>query len=81
MAGTRLQFEDAESPGQSVVIEADTQVVVTPGDRPGTAIITTPGGKRTRVVGDYRDIHVRVQAAAAAGHESGAAPQANTPVS
>jgi len=81
MAAPHLQFEDAENPGRTVAVEADPQAAVTPGERPGTATVITPAGRQVRVVGDYRDVHVRIQAAAAAGHESGQAPRANTGVS
>ena len=60
---------------------ADPQAAVTPGTRPGTATVTLPDGRQFLVAGDYLDVHVKIQAAAARGHGSGSAPQANTPVS
>ena len=75
-----LQFEDADNPGQFVAIAADPQTAVGPGDRPETATVTTPDGRRLRGVGDHREVHVRIQAAAARAHESGAAEMPNTPV-
>ena len=77
----RLTFDDADRPGTTVTLDADAQAAVSPGDAAGTAVITTPDGRRVRVVGDYREVHVRIQAAAARAHESGATEQANTPVS
>lgn len=74
MATRRVEFENADAPGQVVAIDADPQTAVTAGDRPGTAIVTGPDGRRVQVVGDYRDVHVKIQAAAAVAHESG--PQA-----
>lgn len=76
-----IQFEDAENPGARVTVEAHPQAAVTPGPREGTAIINTPDGRRFCVVGDYRDVEVRLQAAAARAHESGDATQPNTPMS
>jgi urease beta subunit len=81
MAAPQLQFDDADNPGQRVTVTADTQAVVTPGEKPDTAVVTTPDGRQVRVVGDHREIHVRIQAAAARAHESGANEQSNTPVS
>jgi hypothetical protein len=71
MASRRVEFESADTPGRVVTVDADPQTAVTPGDRPGTAIITGPVGQPVRVVGDYRDVHVKIQAAAAAAHEAG----------
>ena len=71
MATRRVEFEDADAPGRVVAVDADPQTAVTPGDQPGTATITGPDGRRVRVVGDYRDVHVKIQAAAAMAHESG----------
>jgi len=76
----QIHFEDAENPGTRVAVEADPQAAVTPGPRPGTAVVITPGGRRVCVVGDYRDVQVRLQAAVARAHETGEAPQQNTPV-
>lgn len=81
MATPEVAFEDADHPGRPVAVEADAQATVTPGDVPGTATIITPAGRRVRVVGDYRDVHVKIQAAAAAAHESGRIEQPNTGVS
>jgi hypothetical protein len=78
MAATWLQFEDADAPGRLVTVEADPQTAVTSGDKPGTAVVTKAAGQRVCVVGDFRDVHIRIQAAAAEGHESGAAPRKNT---
>ncbi|HVK19518.1 MAG TPA: hypothetical protein VM533_21465 [Fimbriiglobus sp.] len=71
MTSRRVDFEDADAPGRVVAIDADPQTAVTPGDRPGTAIVISPDGRQVRVVGDYRDVHVKIQAAAAAAHEAG----------
>ena len=73
MATRRVEFESAEQNGRPVAVEADPQTAVTPGDQPGTAVVTSPSGQQVRVVGDYRDVHVKIQAAAAAAHESGPA--------
>jgi hypothetical protein len=81
MAAKQLEFDDADNPGRKVRVEADPQATVTPGTNPGTATVITPDGLRIPVVGDYRDVHARIQAAAARGHESGDAPRANTGVS
>jgi hypothetical protein len=75
----QIRFEDAENRGTQVVVEADPQAAVSPGPEAGTAVIITPDGRRVWVVGDYRDVEVRLQAAAARAHESGAAPRKNTP--
>lgn len=72
---THVSFEDADRPGTRVQVEADPQAVVTPGDPPGTALITTRDGRSLRVVGDHRDVHVQLQAAAAAAHETGEQPR------
>jgi hypothetical protein len=77
----RIQFDDAEKPGTRVTVEAHPQTAVSPGPSPGTAIINTPDGIRVCVIGDYRDIEVRLQAAAARSHESGDSTQMNTPMS
>jgi hypothetical protein len=79
MADT-VQFEDADAPGRTVAVDADPQTAVTAGDRPGTAVLVTPDGRRFVVAGDYRDVKVKLQAAAARGHEAGTAPRTNTPV-
>jgi hypothetical protein len=76
-----ITFDDAENAGKKVTIEAHPQTAVTPGPSDNTAMINTPDGKRMLVVGDYRDVQVRLQAAAARAHESGDAPRKNTPVS
>ena len=80
MAGT-IPFEDAEKPGKQVIVEAHPQVVVSPGPKPNTATVITPDGRRVCVMGDYRDVQVQIQAAAARAHENGDAPRKNTPVS
>ena len=80
MPAAQVQFDDADRPGQTVAVDADPQAVVTPGDRPDTALITMPDGRQVRVVGDHHEVHVRLQAAAAQAHEAGVAPQANQPV-
>jgi hypothetical protein len=77
----RIQFDDAEKPGTRVIVEAHPQIAVNPGPSPGTAIINTPDGTRVCVIGDYREVEVRLQAAAARGHESGDSTQMNTPMS
>ena len=76
-----IPFDDPDKPGQSVRVEAHPQAAVTPGPRPDTAVITLPDGRQVTVAGDYREVHVRLQAAAARGHESGAAEHQNRPVS
>src|SRR5437764_5802245 len=81
MRAPQIRFQDPDDPAREVAVEADPQAAVTPGERPGTATITLPDGQQLRVSGDYLDVHVRLQAAAARGHESGAARQPNTPVS
>jgi hypothetical protein len=80
MPPTQIRFKDANDPAREVVVEADPQAAVTPGSQPGTATITLPDGQQFHVAGDHLDIHVRIQAAAARGHQRGTAPQANTPV-
>jgi hypothetical protein len=70
MTTRRVEFDSADGAGR-VAVEADPQTAVTPGDRPGTAVVTGPSGQQVTVVGDYRDVHVKIQAAAAAAHESG----------
>jgi hypothetical protein len=77
---SEIQFDDAENPGRKVAVEAHPQCAVTPGDKPSTAVIHSPDGRRVRVLGDYRDVEVRLQAAAAQAHGTGAAPRKNTPV-
>jgi len=76
----QIRFEDAENPGTQVTVEADPQAAVNPGPRPGTAVVITPAGRRVCVVGDYRDVQVKLQAAAARAHETGETPRQNTPV-
>ena len=76
-----IQFDLAEKPGTRVAVEAHPQAAVTPGSTPGTAIINTPDGIRVCVVGDYREVEARLQAAAARAHESGDATRKNTPMS
>jgi hypothetical protein len=81
MAAPQLEFDDADNPGRKVRVEAHPQITVTPGAKPGTAVVITPADRRICVVGDYRDIHAQIQDAAARAHESGDAPRANTGVS
>lgn len=76
-----IKFDDAENTGREVLVEADPQCAVTPGQLAGTAVINTPDGRRLIVKGDYRDVQVKLQAAAARAHESGESPRANTPMS
>lgn len=76
-----ITFDDAENAGTQVTLEADPQCAVTPGPRPDTAIVNTPDGRRLIVKGDYLDVQVKLQAAAARAHESGEAPRGNTPMS
>ena len=76
----QVQFEDAERAGLVVVFDADPQMSVSPGDAPDTAIIASPDGTRRIVAGDYREVKVKLQAAAAQGHQSGDAPRGNTPM-
>lgn len=80
MSAPKLRFEDADGSGKTIEVEADPQAAVTPGTRTGTTTITMPDGQQFRIVGDYRDVHNRLQAAAARDHESGDAPQPNTPM-
>jgi hypothetical protein len=65
MSVAPLQFDDAKAPGQVVTVEADTQAVVTPGVKPWTAIVLTKSRRQVGVPGDYRDVHLRIPAAAA----------------
>jgi hypothetical protein len=81
MPAPQLRFDDADTSGQVVTVEAHPQAAVTPGTRPGTAIVNTPDGRRFHVVGDYRDVHARIQDAAAQAHAGGDAPRANTGLS
>jgi hypothetical protein len=81
MAAPEIKFDDPDRPGKSVRVEAHPQAAVTPGPRPDTATITLPDGSQVTVAGDYREVHVKLQAAAASGHESGAAEYKNRPVS
>jgi hypothetical protein len=76
-----ILFDDAERPGSRVAVEPHPQAAVTPGPAPGTAIINTPDGRRVCVVGDYREVEVRLQAAAARAHEGKDAIRKNTPMS
>lgn len=76
-----LTFENAESRGEKVTLNAHPQTSVTAGETANTAIINTPDGRRYVVVGDYRDVQLKIQAASAQGHESGEAPRKNTPMS
>jgi hypothetical protein len=78
---TSIMYEDAEKPGKHLLVEVHPQAAVTPGPRPKTATVISPDGGRVIVVGDYRDVQVRLQAAAAQAHEEGDAPRKNTPVS
>jgi hypothetical protein len=80
MAAPQLTFPDADRPEHLVTVVVDTQTAVTPGPRPDTATITSPDGEVIHVAGDYREVHARIQAAAARAHETGVAPQAKTPV-
>ncbi len=77
----QIQFEDAERPGVVVVVDADPQTAVMPGEAPDTAIISSPDGTRRIVVGDYREVKIKIQAAAAQGHEDGESPRPNTSLS
>jgi hypothetical protein len=81
MIGLKIPFDSADNPGRKILVEADPQAAVTPGPRPGTSTITLPDGQQFRVAGDYLNIHLRIQAVAARGHESGCAPRFNTAVS
>lgn len=80
MSPLQLQFDDATSPGQQVTIAVDAQTAVSPGHSSETAYIYPPDGTRVHVVGDYRQVHLRIQAAAAQAHQTGAIEQPNTPV-
>ncbi len=81
MPGPQIRLENAMNPKEELNIEADPQTTVVPGPRPGTATVIGPDGRRDHVMGDYRDVHARVQDAVARGHESGVSPQPNTGVS
>ena len=67
--------------GKKLTVTVDAQTAVSPGDAPETAVIYSPDGTRNHVLGDYRQVHSRIQAAAAQAHQSGATEQVNTPVS
>jgi len=77
----QIQFEDAERRGVVIVIDADPQMAVVPGPGDCNAIISCPDGSRHIVVGDYRDVKIKLQAAAAQGHAAGTTPQPNTGMS
>ena len=79
MPAPQLQFDTPD--GGKVSVAVDAQAVAVPGDAPGTATVISPDGTRTRVAGDYQDVQLRIQAAAARAHEGGAMEQPNTPVS
>ncbi len=81
MSTPQLEFDDAENPGRKVMVAVNAQTAVGPGSDPNTAVIIAPDGTRTTVVGDYRHVHLRIQAAAAEAHQSGPTEQPNTPVS
>ena len=78
---TRLSFQDAENAGATVSVDAHPQTSIQPGEKPNTAIVTSPDGKSYVVVGDYRDVQLKIQAASAQGHESGDTPRKNTSMS
>lgn len=69
MSTRKVKFQSADDPSQIVSVLADPQTAVTPGDESGTAVVTTPDGGQFRVVGDYKDVHVKIQAAAAMAHQ------------
>ena len=77
----QVQFEDAERPGVIIVVEADPQTAVAPGPGDCNSIVSCPNGSRHIVVGDYREVKIKLQAAAAENHESGTNPKPNTGVS
>ena len=77
----QIQFEDAERPGVIIVVDADPQTAVGPGPAANSAVISLPDGTRRVVIGDYRDVKIKLQAAAAEGHGAGTAPQPNTAMS
>ena len=77
----QLTFQDAENSGKTVSIDAHPQMSIQAGEKPDTAIINAPDGRRFVVLGDYRDVQLKIQAAAAQGHESGEAPRKNTSMS
>ena len=76
-----ILFESAEKEGSIVAVAAHPQTVVSPGPTPNTATIISPEGRTVCVVGDYRDVEVKLQAAAARIHEDGTEPRQNWPVS
>jgi hypothetical protein len=80
MSTPPLVFDDPNLPGGKVPIAPDSQSVVLPGDRPGTAVVLSPDGTRTQVAGEPADVHLRIQAASARAHEGGAIEVPNTPV-
>lgn len=77
----QIQFEDAERPGVVIVVDADPQTAVQAGERADTTILSLPDGTRKVVIGDYREVKIKLQAAAAEGHGAGTAPQPNTAMS
>lgn len=77
---TQVVFESVEKAGFPVSVTAHPQIVVSPGPTPNTATIMSPDGARVCVVGDYRDVEVKLQAAVARDHEDGTAPRKNHPV-
>ena len=81
MAAPQLEFDDADNPGRKVRVEAHPQTAMTPGTNPNTAVVISPDDRRVVVAGDHLDVHAKIQAAAARGHESGDAPRPNTGVS
>lgn len=79
MPTPQISFDTPD--GGKVLVTADAQSAVVPGSDGNTATVIAPDGTRIQVAGDYRDVQVRLQAAAAQAHEGGAVEQANTPVS
>lgn len=79
MSAPQIQFDTPD--GRKVSVGVDAQTVVVAGDAPGTATVISPDGTRTVVSGDYQDVELRIQAAAARAHEGGAVEQPNTAVS
>ena len=81
MTPSSLCFDDPTKPGGFVSVSPDPQTVVRPGEMPDTATVIAPDGTQVLVKGDYLDVHLRIQAAAARTHEGGQVEVPNTPVS
>jgi hypothetical protein len=76
-----ITLQRADGQGDDIEVEAHPQTAVMPGEAAGTALLILPDGSRRIVEGDAKEIQIRIQAAAAQGHESGDAPRKNTSMS